>query len=311
MIEAATLVHIGAAPAAAQVAPAAGPAASTIPAPGAEGATWIAKLSSGVSVEVIAVSDVPVSDKGWWAPDGSPRARPPIDAKTLENTEKNIRVMQDLADRNGRLLRRFILRVTATTAAGSEPPGIDCQILPSTGGVSSGISLGNPWIIHSTVEPNPKGCVLRARVCTGPWKVEHLAPAQAGGGHEANGSTATFAAMTEREGYAQVTFSRSGPLPENSRLVAVDTLGKVHPMEIQSGRTTAGNGVVEMSSEARVKLTLASIKEVQFQTRSHDQWIEIRGIAVDPRQPSSPTVVTSEQPGATMSPGGPGSPRLP
>ena len=75
---------------------------------------WLARLPSGVSVELVGVSD----EERWWQPDGSPLAEPPCQFFT-----------KGVLDDARHVRRRFFLRIDGLPA---KPAGIVGGVLPAS-----------------------------------------------------------------------------------------------------------------------------------------------------------------------------------
>jgi hypothetical protein len=79
-------------------------APTTAPFVASSAGPWIAKLPSGVTVELVAVSKHPVDAAGWWKPDGSPMTDPFPDGLL---TERQYVVRDDAGERGYKFFVRY------------------------------------------------------------------------------------------------------------------------------------------------------------------------------------------------------------
>jgi len=75
-----------------------------------------------------------------------------------------------------------------------------------------------------------------------------------------------------------------------SRVVAVNRAGQVREARV---RRMVGSGQIS-SGEYAVPFARKDLKELQYQTRPYDQWMEIRNVCLDPAKPTKVEVVTSD-----------------
>jgi hypothetical protein len=75
-------------------------------------------------------------------------------------------------------------------------------------------------------------------------------------------------------------------------VVAIDQSGRTVVANNGSWSSTSGL----LSGQFTVALPAANIKELRYETRPFDQWIEIDNVSIDPSKPTEPKVTASDDP---------------
>ena len=262
-------------------------------------ARFIARLLSGITVELLGVSESPSLDRAWWRPDGPPLAERPYDSLRYGVTHPKGEIVRELAIRLGHLP--------------PEPVGVTWGINPHP----NSWSLGDPMrsgtgakdIRACTVgvPATAKTLTVQIGVAAGPWQtllecgqrgIVAMMPGARGG--------AIFGDPVETSDKAVVAYvAYRSSLEGEKRIVAVDNKGQVHTAARQHTPVVAD--LLQLTAVFS-DLSLREIKEFRFQSRPY-QSVEFRNIALQLGQKTDVQVV--DQPdGATSgsSTSGPGKP---
>jgi RNA polymerase sigma factor (sigma-70 family) len=247
----------------------------------------VGRLENGVSLEVEGVAPSPSGGKPGWRADGSP-------LPVALYSQIGAQVQGGPADRAFEVAARVNDVVTsdgsvasvrwsvpgsgasgggmAKDAKGRQIPGLDVQVfsLPKSRGTAT----------------------VRADVAAGPWRTQFSAGPD-GQVMGMGGQTFHFSSVFEvADGSLSVMFVHSGGSErEAARVVAVDRAGKVREARV---RRMVSSGAI-VSSEYAVPVARKDLKELQFQTRVFDQWIEVRNVSLEAGKGAKVEVVTSDQ----------------
>lgn len=279
---------IGAACIAAGVA--AGPAASTQPlsattAPAADAAQkrFVGRLTCGAWVEVLGVSRVPADAKSWWRADGLPLSAPPL-LNYFQQPDSFLK------PRPGHTAYQIAVRVhwpkppvgmqyfvRGASSALDEPrveDPVDHSIISST--------------VYGTLASPDDPPKIRANVATGEWQTIVRSGAD-GQRAERDGQSYAISKATASSGVVHFRLSRSGRFDGQDQMIVVDTAGADH--QVWPNRTTGGK---LLTSEYSVPIPLNNVKELRYDVRPYDQWIEISNLCLDPSHPADVRIATSE-----------------
>jgi hypothetical protein len=247
----------------------------------------VASLKNGVSIEVVGVAPSPSAGKPMWRADGSVLPLPVYAKLGGQSTGPG-----------GPVMREVTVRVNDLVGTDGSLASVRWSI-PN----SSGWAGGNPQdargrdipdleVRKYTLEANAaaKGLTVRADVAAGPWKTRFQANeggSVAGVGKE----TFHFSPVFEVDGRAAVIFVHGGASERfAARVVAVDRNGQERVARIRQMVTSGGI----VSGEYSLPVARKDLKELLYQTRPYDQWIEIRNVCVDPTKPTKVEVVSSD-----------------
>jgi hypothetical protein len=249
----------------------------------------VARLKSGVSIQIESIALNPSNGRAGWRADGSmlPRA---LYARLSGQTE--------VADEERR--REVAVRVSRAAGADGAPVSVRWSIRGT-----SGFGGGAPKDERGRTVPGVEVVVfpvpaklgdavtLHADVAAGEWRTRFSAGL---GGATVTDEQRTFQfgpVYDLADGKTVVTFVRTlGAGDENDamRVVVVDRAGQVRNAQIRQ-LTTAGKLA---TAEYNVPVARKDLEEMQFQTRPYDQWLEIRNVCVDPAKPTKVETASSD-----------------
>lgn len=261
--------------------------------------SYTARLKNGVGVELIGLAPFPSNGQSWWRADGSSLSRAPyhhIKAELGEpwgdprmaagnsvTREIAVRLLTDVTGQPDSAEMRWNLLRASSSYAWIECEDQANQVVPGVYAIASRL-------------PASATTVLRVEIAAQPWKTPFVVSAQLGGEAAAQGKSYVLQKPFETSGETRFTFSRTGiQRGLNERLIAIDTDGRKHLLQLKSTRSSGSN----QTDEFFVKAPFGSLKEVQFQERPYDQWLEFRGISLDPGELKEIKIVTSDDPPAT------------
>lgn len=255
----------------------------------------IGKLNNGVSIEILGIADhddATMLPTQWWNADGSDLEFPPyarISGELHIGGPFGISVVREVAT-----------RINPTVSGSTEPASIAWHV-PNSFGSASSTPVDDKgkfiWNIYGTVialADAKDGAMLHLDVASGPWSTLFSAPADQGNMTGKGLSTFMFSRGFETGRQTHVILAMTGLVDEAERVVAIDRTGKVIPSNSDRSQSNKDSSV----SEYQIDLPLRQVKEFQFQTRSWNQWIEIRHIALHPDEKTALQIVTSDQPQA-------------
>jgi RNA polymerase sigma factor (sigma-70 family) len=268
--------------------PSPSPTAST--SPSTVPTTTFASLSCGVWVEILGVGPVPSDGKGWWHADGSPLSQAPL--KSYFKKPEPI-----LKPKANQIARQIAIRihwpqpqtgpgvngawfVRGATIATNDPDALNSDNHSVTYGQTHGL-LSSPG----------EKIVFRADFATGPWQT-YIQSGPAGQSVSRDGVTYSISKAEEING--TVHFRFDGPAPGvvkgAEQMIVLDTSGARH--ELQAAQTTGTSKITNSNYVAPIPLS--NLKEIRFEVRPYDQWIEISNICDDPSRPTEVKIATSE-----------------
>jgi hypothetical protein len=272
--------------AAGQAAPPAKPADANAIAPD-DHPPMVASLHNGVSIEVVSMALSPSNGKPGWRADGSVLPQPAYAKLGGQAQISDVERMREVALRVNDLVAqdgstasvRWSVRGssgygtgTPKDAGGRTIPDLDVRVF------SLPANLGDAVTVH-------------ADVAAGPWRAQFKSGVD--GQVAAIGKQVyQFSAVYEyADGKTGVMFVHGGGGGnEAERVVAVDRTGQMRGASI---RRMASTGAI-VSGEYVIPFARTDLKELQFQTRPYDQWIEIRNVCVDPAKPTKVEVGSSD-----------------
>ena len=234
------------------------------------GGPWIAKLSSGITAELLGVGENKKGDNGrWWRPDGSPLTNRPYKA------------LGGLVSGENSLPREFAVRLGSVP---SEPVGTKWQFEPSGSTAGGSQPQAGPQDVRAiavALPANARTVNVHFGLAAGPWQI-----VTSGSGGEtsglAGGGGVTFSKPYEKDGDTVIVVSHN-LADKEVRIVAVGKDSHIH----LPGRTETGS--VENMSQISVTFPNISPREIQtfrLEARPY-QWVEFRNVALQPKQPGT------------------------
>ena len=238
-------------------------------------ALFVASLNQG-EVELAAIGNMPWTNPVCWLPDGQPSVAPfPLDNNfAISNWAENMEI------------KKIAFYIRNESAEGISTP--ICRISQESGAQPG----SSAWDAPDSRTPNghfaqiivcPKGALtmnISLGVANGTWETAiTLKHENNFSGGEADGDwSATWQAVTGKEGDVAVSCSYKKNEDWESRMVYVDDTEKVIP--IQENSSHVGNGqtgaTLPVSSSE-----FARIKEFRLQRRKY-QWVEFRNVSLQP-----------------------------
>ncbi len=221
-----------------------------------------AHLPSGVTVELLGISENPSRDRPWWRPDGSPLPERPYDWLGASIADEKGKIPREIAVRlrnlpAGTVGEKWQFDPPCDTSSAS-PPGLD----RSPKGIG-GVALLAP-VASRTI-------TVRFGLAAGPWQTITDCKAALAS------PDAVFAPPVEKDGSAMLSVAHRFA-DRDARIVAVDFDGQAHvAAQTQSG----GGGKLYQITSTFLKMPLNNVKTFRFQTRQY-QWVEFRNVSLYP-----------------------------
>jgi beta-lactamase regulating signal transducer with metallopeptidase domain len=244
-----------------------------------------ARLPSGITVELLGVSENPSKDHPWWRPDGSPLPERPYDAEIGHVSSDQDNVMRELA--------------VLVHNMPSEPVGTQLEFEPTYDAAACGSpKLLDPYKgeLHAMAVslPNRPTVTVRFAVADGPWQT-----VLENEGSEAIGNTnGGFIFSTPVEALSPNSDARvilmsvtHEIVDDETRLVAVGMDGREHTAS-SSGSSGAHN-FRQITAEFS-KIPLKDIKTFRLQKRPY-KWIEFRNVSLRPGEKTDVQVVLPDK----------------
>jgi uncharacterized protein (TIGR03067 family) len=254
---------------------------------------WVARLPSGVSVELVGVND----EDRWWQPDGSPLAEPPCQFDS-----------RGVCDDASLVRRRFFLRLNGLP---SQPAGIVGNVAPGVAPVTpttvpqhvrqAGKQVENrvTFLAFEAFVP-PASRTITAVTCgiaTGPWK-DFTSPSvlhdpQSGyisGGVSGGGYNVSLHISKNKDGVtAGVSVDRLETDDFRLVLITYDGRALTGPARIDHPKKQQTQTTVTATYPG---LTLQEIKTVNIERRPYE-WVCFPYVAAKPETEASPEAIRS------------------
>lgn len=228
---------------------------------------WKVTLPSGVTVEMIGVSENPSDGKPWWGPEGSPLLQRPYTHLGASVTPGPDRRGNEFAVRLGNLPK--------------EDVGIRWEFDPPTsyagGGIHGGDAVTQLRAIAAQVPSSQSVITVKLGVAAGTWTT--LAKATGSGSSSSGrGNVAVSFSPTHEDVNAVVVTVAHNVADQDIRVVAVDVSGR----ELKPGRsTTGGAGNIRQLTCTFYNVKLSDIKEFRLQSRPYE-WATFKNVALRP-----------------------------
>lgn len=256
----------------------------------------VAKLSNGISIEILGVSEHPSVGRPWWSASGLPLPNP---------VYQRVRAQFD-ATKVGDVAREFAIRVQATATNAIEQSVVDWHIENYTAS-GGGTPLGRLRKEFDGVQgfaivlpDSSRGAVLHADIASGEWTTIATIPLKIGESATVGSTQCTIGEVTEQAGRTRIKYFSSGldTAHVNRRWTITDSAGVEYPANMVSMNSLNSGANYEVQAD----LPLASIAGLRFQVRPYTQWIEIRNISLHLNQLTDVKIVTSDDAPSTTRP---------
>jgi len=248
------------------------------------------RLSNGVSIEIIGISEHPSIGKQWWFANGDLRATPPFKSEPFDPFgQQSIPagfVTREFAAQINNIVNGSIDHATVGWGETNIRQSSTDEVGDQRGRKIPGKSVA--WLSDS-----PGGATVHADVAAGKWDALGVAGLD---GCSLQALTSGPKLLIISRSYTVVDETHVMVVWEDlphldTRIVAIDRAGKT---VLARSVTNAGDGATTFAGEYSVDLPLNLIQQWQLQARPFDQWIEIRGISLHPGQKTNVTIVTSD-----------------
>ena len=255
----------------------------------------VASLPCGLSVEVLGVNEVPSDGKTWWRADGLLLSEPPLDSP-LPNFSLGEYITGNSSWVKLKPNANQIVRVVAFRwqtprdfASSLNVPSITGQVAEQGFGTFLDAHFATTTEVYGLLLSPSQLVTLRMDVATGPWQT-FVRGGPDGQTVRRDGEVYTLGKATETNGRVHFLFSKPRTLTGADRMIIVDTAGASRAISSNIRTHDAKFSNVSYS----VQMPLASIKEIDFDVRPYNQWIEISNICLDPAHPTEVKITTSE-----------------
>jgi beta-lactamase regulating signal transducer with metallopeptidase domain len=233
---------------------------------------WKVTLPTGLTVELLGLSENPSDKQPWWKPDGSPLERPYEKLNASSIADKK-RVAREIAV-------RFSQPLNDIESARWEFDGRESW---AGGGVVAASHDGEIRAVATSFPETRKAATIRVAVAYGVWKT--LA---ASTGSESVGSVLFGPVIEQGDGGALISVTHDVAGKE-LRVDVVDTNGRKREPAITKVQNT---GNVSQITTTFPGLAKKDIKQIEFQSRDYE-WAEFRDVALRPHanpatQPAGP-----------------------
>jgi hypothetical protein len=231
---------------------------------------WKITLPSGVTVEMIGVSENPSDGKQWWRPDGSPLAQRPYSHLRAS--------MSPGANERG---NEFAVRLANLPKDGV---GTRWEFDPSTsyggGGqvFEAGDAIPQLRAVAAITSTSQDVITVKLGVAAGPW-ITLAESSSRGSSSGGRGNAAVSFSPTHEEDTAVVVTVAHNVEDRDVRVIAVDNGGK----ELTPGRSATGTaGNVRQLTCTFHNVRLSEIKEFRLQARPYE-WAVFKNVSLMPR----------------------------
>lgn len=224
---------------------------------------FIAKLSSGVTVELLGICHWPTEGPVCWKPDGSPLDRP------LRVSNGNVRPGEDNYG--------FMLRVT-----GPEDRDLRWNKIEGAGGwegscdvvTADGKRLDDCTAAVADMESRAQQTSLRIGVATGSWTT--ISTYDGKSGTPRSGGVLWSRAFND-SGTACIVATAEWRKDRTTRIIAIDNRGVTHT----TPRGSIAQGNMDQMTARFYGLSPDRIREFQYQVRPY-QWVQFENVSLRP-----------------------------
>ena len=250
-------------------------------------------LTSGITVELISVSQHPSEGKAWWRPDGSPMEKAPharMASTGIGQVEPG---------------KRAVELAIAVTNAPTEDIGVTWKWDAVTSTCRSDQVMADGKIVQGLraiegILPADRHVTgFTVGIASGQWSTRYSASVRgqeviALRGQrvisiEVNAGGAVFSPVIEQAGQTIINVAYDLPADYEARVVAIDQSGKLH-----TGELTGGSAGKTRQSTATFHMPASEIKGYKLQARPYE-WIRFRNISLEPGQKTDVEVITGPE----------------
>jgi RNA polymerase sigma factor (sigma-70 family) len=289
---------------------------------------YLGKLSNGPSIEILGVAehdDATGQPTQWWAADGSP-----LDFGPYAQMRGKVSLYHS-ATQN--IEREMAIRINANITGSAEKASTTWHFVGSsgTGGSSPqdehGRYIPNLNALLVNLPDNPDGAILHLEIASGPWTSMIITTPDQTSSMQAGSNTFLCSEGFEVRGQAHIIIARSlsqfpavaqgmlrisggfggsgggvgGGLRGGNRQSLGDQAERLIAIT-KSGQTVQAYTINEQAEdnsslmEMVIPAALGTIKELRFQTRPWNQWVEIQHISLHAGKNTNVQIASSDQP---------------
>ncbi len=239
-----------------------------------------ARLPSGITVQLLGVSENPSQGRPWWRPDGSPLPQRPYDAFKGRVFADESHVAREFAV----LLHNLL----------SEPVGTRLEFRPAYSAAATGhprLAPGYAGKLDAMAVSLPAQATVTVRfgVADGPWTTVRESNGNTGA-VGTNKLSTVFSQAVEMGGSVAISVSHNINGPE-SRVIAIGKDGREYTASSVSG---GGAGDFHQIMVAFSELSLRDVEKFCLQTRPY-QWVEFRNVSLEPGKKTDVQIVASPE----------------
>ena len=228
---------------------------------------WLQRLPSGVTVELLGVSEHPSKGKPWWRPDGSPLQQAPYEKTTGEvfPQQQGLEFAIRLGKMPEALSGELFAFEPALTYAGHGGLNAEGKSIPNIRAVAAIVPSG----LHTLT--------VKYGVASGPWDTVGSTKGEgSSSSSRAGGVSMAFSPAVEKDGAAVISIAHNIS-DKDVRVVAIDKKGQVIAARSSSGDSA---GDVHQTTATFTGTRLADIKEFQLQARPYE-WATFKNVSLE------------------------------
>ncbi len=238
----------------------------------AEKLQFIARLSNGVTVELLGVCNRPTQEAVCWKPDGSPLAPP------LRATKAHV---GPASDRYGFMLRVAgpdDLEIRWNTIEGADSWEGSCDVV-----TSDGTRLDDCTAAVASMKAGQQQTTLRIGIATGPWAT--ISTHDGKGMSSGKRSGVLWSQAFADSGGTYIVATAEWIKDRTERIIAIDADGVTHAPP--GGSVASGN--MDQMTTRFPGLEPGQIREFQYQVRPYE-WAQFKNVSLRPGRMTSVAV---------------------
>ena len=237
-----------------------------------------ARLPSGITVELLGVSENPSKDKPWWRPDGSPLEERPYDWGGVSVVSGKDEIAREFAVRLHNLPSEPV-----GTAWGSDP---SCDSSSSSGNSNNlGKNLVDIRSIAMRMPATRQTLTIRFGVADGPWQTLAEASGNTTMGLP-EGKSALFSIIDDKSGDVVVSVAHNF----TDSALRVIVIGKDNREYYAHSEHAGKTSNVSQITATFSNISLKDIKVFRLQNRDY-KWVEFRNVSLQPGQKTDVQIV--------------------
>jgi len=230
--------------------------------------SWRQTLPSGVTVELLGVSEHPSKGKPWWRPDGSPLPQAPYERVTGEVFAQPDQRGLEFAIRLGNVpevgMGERLTFEPGLTYAGHGGLTAEGKMIPNLEAVAAIVPAG----LHTLT--------VKYGVAPGPWATIGSSEGRGSSSSSRGGVSMAFSPAVEKDGTVLIPVAHNVS-DKDVRVVAIDKMKKVVTASSSSGDAA---GDVHQITASFSGVRLADIKEFQLQARPYE-WATFKNVSLE------------------------------